>query len=120
MRTVARNTNISLIQRTEGILLRRIQDASFSASDLAGELGVSGGHLNRLVQRVYGLSTSRLILLRRLQFAASLLHRSREMKVAQIAFASGFNHLSYFAKAFRDHFGTLPSNYKQNFFQHAQ
>lgn len=50
---------------------------------------------------------------------ASLLLRSTELSISDIAYQSGFSSLSYFNRVFSAHFGMSPSQYrkKQNIFQ---
>jgi AraC-like DNA-binding protein len=71
---------------------------------------MSRRHLNRKIQAMTNLSTSDFIRTLRLQKAARLL-KSASGTVSEIAFKVGFNNLSYFSKAFRRHFGKLPSDF---------
>jgi len=91
----------------------RSADATFAAHELARQLGVSRAHLNRRLLALTGLKTNQFIRTLRLQRAAELL-RARAGSVSEIAYAAGFNHLSYFAACFKEQFGCSPSEYSEN------
>ncbi len=91
-------------------------DPEFSVSELAGVLGISPRHLQRLFQLIDETPTERL-LARRLDFARTrLLQRVMGWErgaVSAIAYESGFNDLSYFNRAFRKRFGAAPGHYEE-------
>ena len=91
-------------------------DPEFLVSKLAGELGISQRHLQRLFQLIDETPTERL-LARRLDFARTrLLQRIMGWErgaVSAIAYESGFNDLSYFIRAFRKRFGAAPGHYEE-------
>ncbi len=75
-------------------------------------MGVSRAHLNRKLAALSGMKTNQFIRTLRLQRAAELLRR-RAGSVSEIAFAVGFNHLSYFAACFKEQYGCSPSDYSE-------
>jgi len=87
-------------------------DADFAAAALARLMGVSRAHLNRKLAALSGMKTNQFIRTLRLQRAAELLRR-RAGSVSEIAFAVGFNHLSYFAACFKEQYGCSPSDYSE-------
>ena len=99
-----------LVQRLLAVFEDHMEEPDFSIEQLAQEIGMSRRHLNRKIQSMTNLSTSDFIRTLRLQKAARLL-KSASGTVSEIAFKVGFNNLSYFSKAFRRHFGRLPSDF---------
>ena len=104
-----------LLQRLLSIFEDHMEEPDFSTEDLAREIGISRMHLNRKIQALTNLSTNAFIRTLRLQRAAKLLTNDSGT-VSEVAYRVGFNNLSYFSKAFRRHFGKLPSEFteKQN------
>jgi AraC-like DNA-binding protein len=80
-----------------------------SAEDVAGQCGLSVRHLNRLFERE-GSSLMHYVWQRRLERChrdladPALRHRS----IGDIAFASGFNDLTHFGRAYRARYGMTP------------
>jgi signal transduction histidine kinase/AraC-like DNA-binding protein/streptogramin lyase len=99
-----------LKQLTETIE-KHITDASYDTEKLAHDMCMSRMQLNRKLQALTGHSTHELVRQYRLQRAAQLL-RKHAGNISEVAFESGFNSLSHFARAFRDQFGMLPSEYE--------
>lgn len=81
-----------------------------SIDDIAVAMNVSGNQLRRKLKAVGELSPSEYLRKFRLQKAANLL-LDPSASVSEIAFAVGFNNLSYFSKVFNKEFGVLPSEY---------
>ncbi|MEM6803593.1 MAG: helix-turn-helix transcriptional regulator [Bacteroidota bacterium] len=80
----------------------------FNAHRLADELCLSRVQMYRKAKKAQLASPAMLIRERRLQEAYKLLH-SGEYCVTAACFDSGFNHLSYFARCFRNKYGMNPS-----------
>ena len=75
---------------------------------LAAELGVSGRHLRRCVERTLGAAPVALAQTRRLLTAKQLL-TDTDLPVSQVAFASGFNSLRRFNALFREQYRLAPT-----------
>ena len=75
---------------------------------LARELGVSGRHLRRALQRAIGVSPLELAQTHRLLLAKRLL-ADTDLPVTRIAFASGFQSLRRFHAAFRERYRLNPT-----------
>jgi signal transduction histidine kinase/ligand-binding sensor domain-containing protein/DNA-binding NarL/FixJ family response regulator len=88
-------------------------ESGFAAHTLARLMGISRAHLNRKLHALTGLKSNLFIRTLRLQHASELLRR-RTGSVSEIAFAVGFNHLSYFAACFKEQYGCPPSEYMQD------
>jgi AraC-like DNA-binding protein len=89
------------------ILQRHFSEPDFSAQKLAAEVGLSERYVNELLYEAGASFTSRLNELR-MRKAADLLAR-KEGRISDIAFACGFNDLSYFNRCFRRRFGLTPT-----------
>jgi AraC-like DNA-binding protein len=89
------------------ILAVRFHEPDFSAQKLASAAGLSERYVNELLFEAGASFTTRLNELR-LRKAAGLLAR-RGGRISDIAFACGFNDLSYFNRRFRRRFGLTPT-----------
>ena len=87
-------------------------DDPLKVPEIARHVGLSQRQLERQFNQSMGCSVVQFGLLLRLQNARVLLI-STDLGVREIATASGFNSLSHFAYAFRNHFGRRPSEYRQ-------
>lgn len=87
-----------------------IADADYDTEALAHDMCMSRMQLNRKIHALTGHSTHELVREFRLQRAAELL-RNRADNVTGIAYDVGFISLSHFARAFRERFGVVPSEY---------
>ena len=90
------------------ILDRRFTEPDFSAARLGATAGLSERYVNELLYEAGASFTMRLLELR-LRKAAELLALPSERRISEIAFACGFNDLSYFNRCFRRRFGLTPS-----------
>jgi signal transduction histidine kinase/DNA-binding response OmpR family regulator len=89
---------------------QRMADAHLETASLARELAMSRMQLNRKLHALTGRSTHDFIRHLRLVRAAEML-RTHSGTVTEIAYAVGFNNLSHFAVAFRQEYGSRPSDY---------
>lgn len=97
------------IQKLMKIVEQHLEDENFSIEKLSGILHMSRRQLHRKIRALTNQSPTDFI-------RSTRLHRARQMlekqagTVSEIAYAVGFNNLSYFAKSFRAEFGVAPSD----------
>ena len=99
---------------------RRSSDPGLSAITTASMLGVTPRYVHLLLEET-GKSFTHHVLQHRLEKAATLLRNPqlRHLKIADIAAEVGFNGLSYFNRAFRQHFGAAPSDVRNSAYDAA-
>jgi AraC-like DNA-binding protein len=79
-------------------------------NDFAREIGMSRTQLYRKIHAVSGQSVKEFIRIIRLKKAAELI-LMKENNITEIAYAVGFNSLSYFTTSFTEYFGMNPTKY---------
>jgi AraC-like DNA-binding protein len=94
--------------RGSGRTWKSITEPDFSAQKLAAAAGLSERYVNELLYEAGASFTMRLLKLW-LRKAADLLAHAAERRISDIAFACGFNDLSYFNRCFRRRFGLTPT-----------
>ncbi|MEO0334561.1 MAG: helix-turn-helix transcriptional regulator, partial [Bacteroidota bacterium] len=77
------------------------------------EIGMSRMQLHRKLKALTNQSATEFVRDIRLQKAAQMLEQDGT-QVAEVAYDVGFNHLSYFAKSFKEKFGLSPSEYAKS------
>ncbi len=82
---------------------------SFNVDMLCKEVGISERHLQRKIKAVTNKSPNQLISSVRLHKAKILLGQPSN-NISQVAYMTGFNDSSYFAKCFKKEFGISPSS----------
>ncbi|MFX0555471.1 ATP-binding protein [Maribacter sp. CXY002] len=90
------------------VINENLEDASFSVELLASTVGFSRAQLHRKLKALINKSPNQLISEIRLNTAYQLL-QNKTGNVSEIAYTVGFSNLSYFAKTFKEKFGTSPS-----------
>lgn len=85
-------------------------DSNFGALQMQEALAMSKTQLHRKLKALTNEAPGELLRNFRLKRAAQLLSRKADT-VTQIAYAVGFNNLSYFAKCFKELYGVSPSSY---------
>ncbi len=110
-------TDISVTSADERFLKRlaeyieqHVADAAYDTEALAHDMCMSRMQLNRKLHALTGKSTHEVVREFRLQRAAELLRVHAE-NIAGVSYDVGFNSPSSFARAFRERFGILPSEY---------
>jgi AraC-like DNA-binding protein len=88
-------------------------DPMFSAVTVGLKLGLSARYVQELLQETGASFTARVLELR-LQKGRAMLESfaNDHLKVSDIAFACGFNEVSYFNRCFRRRFGASPTQYR--------
>jgi AraC family transcriptional regulator of adaptative response / DNA-3-methyladenine glycosylase II len=99
------------VPRVAGLAVARIEAGYLSDADmedLATEFSISSRQLRRVVEQQYGVTPIELAQTRRLLLAKQLL-TDTQLRMADIAFASGFSSVRRFNHLFRTRYGLNPT-----------
>jgi AraC-like DNA-binding protein len=94
--------------------LRRTMDERLDLKMMGRHVGVSPHHLSRMVRAKTGMTLQLHLRRMRVEHACELLGTGR-VNVTEAAFASGYQSLSHFAKAFREETGKTPSEWMKRY-----
>ncbi len=83
-----------------------------SLQPLAEKYGISSGYLSALLKKELGVSFSKYITSKRMQFARELLKDSR-LSIDSVAQQTGYHDYFYFTKVFKETHGISPSKYRK-------
>ncbi len=96
------------IQSAVNFVMENLDENSLSVKDLGEHLGLGRNKVQRQIKLLTQLTPVEFIRSIRLNEARELL-RKGELNVSEVAYAVGFNNLSYFTRSFKSEFGNLPS-----------
>ena len=99
------------VERVRFIVENHLEDPDFSVQQLAEGVALCHSQLYRKLRSIVKVSPSQFIRSIRLEKAQSLLAEGHQ-SVSEVAFAVGFNSLSYFTQCFRAQFGMAPREFK--------
>ncbi len=105
------STDERFLQRALQAVERNIAESEFTAESFCEEVNMSRAHVHRKLKALTDQSTTEFIRSIRLKRAAQFLAKDSG-SVSEIAYATGFNNLSYFTRCFKEEYGVLPSAYK--------
>jgi AraC-like DNA-binding protein/CheY-like chemotaxis protein/ligand-binding sensor domain-containing protein len=100
----------TFIDRLTAIVVQHINETDFTVEVLSEDIGMSRVQLHRKLKAIADCTTTNFIRDIRLAKAAELLAAGEE-RVTQVAYAVGFESLSYFARVFQERYGVRPSQY---------
>jgi len=98
------------LRRAREVVAEHLEDEDFTVEVFCREVGMSRSQVHRKLKALIGQSTSEFVRTHRLQRAAELLAGGYG-SVTEVAYAVGFQSLSYFARCFREQHGVPPSEY---------
>lgn len=98
------------IKKLQTILDKNLSDSEYTAESFASEIGMSRMQLHRKLKSLLGVSATEFLRNERLKVAGELLRKSNG-NISDIAYAVGFNDLSYFSKCFKEMYHCTPSEY---------
>ena len=102
----------SFREKVIAIIEHRMSDSDFDVTALSREAGVERSRLFRRTRELFGDAPSDLI--RRMRLAAAARHlEARSGTVADVAYAVGFNSVSYFRRCFVEAYGATPAAYRE-------
>jgi transcriptional regulator GlxA family with amidase domain len=103
--------HLAIVGETRAELVRRMADP-ITLADLARSVHVSPYHLARVFRQETGRSIHELLRELRLRTALERLDGERRLNVGTVAAEVGFAGHSHFTAAFREAFGTPPSQFR--------
>jgi signal transduction histidine kinase/DNA-binding response OmpR family regulator len=107
---ILNNRDAQFLEKIMVIVEENLMNENFSVEQLQKEIGMSRMQLHRKLTALTNQSASEFIRTIKLKRAAQILQQPGA-QVAEAAYLSGFNNLSYFAKCFKEEFGVAPSAY---------
>ncbi len=99
------------IQIVTEAIEKNIHDFNFDSEKLAEEVGVSRSQLNRKIKALTGEGPGEFMRSLKMKKAARMILENK-YGITQIALEIGFASPGHFTKAFKKHFGCLPSEFK--------
>ncbi|WP_418558129.1 response regulator transcription factor [Hominenteromicrobium sp.] len=87
-------------------------DSELSTNSLAQRFCISLGYLSASYKKTYGITISKYIIAKRMEYATKLL-RETQISIQNIADSSGFNSLSYFMRLFKLYYNVTPARYRE-------
>ena len=100
------------LRRIKELVQARMED-DLSLDDMAQSVGLSTAHFARMFRKSTGETPHQFVLRQRLERAKAML-RAPDARVLDVAVACGFKTQQHFAQAFRDLWGTSPTEYRQD------
>jgi len=101
------------LKQAIGIVEKQLSNHEFNVSEFAVQVGMSQTQLYRKLMALTGQAPSAFIRGIRLKKAAHLIQKNYG-NTSDVAYAVGFNNLSYFAKCFKEQYGVSPSDYQKS------
>jgi len=98
------------VARLQKTLDEHVSNAEFSSDDFARAVGMSRMQLHRKLKTLFGVSTTEFLRNERLKIAAELL-RKENGNISDVAYAVGFNDVSYFSKCFKELYQCTPTEF---------
>lgn len=92
---------------------QQLSNPEFGVEQLARSMNKSTSALYRQLKKHTDYSAKDLIRRERLRLAKTLLDQ-KEGSITEVAYAVGYNSLSYFSRVFREEYGTTPSDYTES------
>lgn len=109
--------NERLQERVMFLINENIANPDLSVEMIAAGVGISRVHLHRKLKELTNQSTRDLIRNIRLKQAATLLSSGKPVDTAEVAYATGFTHMSYFSFVFKEMYGMSPKAYLEKHLQ---
>lgn len=105
------STDKKFINAFNAIIEQHLSDPQFGVNTICDEIGLSRGQLYRKVKSMLGYSVNDYINRVRMKKAKRLLAEN-DTPIADIAFQVGFSTSAYFSTAFKNYFGSTPSEFR--------
>lgn len=101
------------IKRLENVLENELANPDFTTDKFAQQMHLSRMQLHRKLKSLLGVSATEFVRNERLKAAAELL-KNQKLSVAEVAYSSGFNEVTYFSKCFKNIYNQSPSTFRKD------
>jgi AraC-like DNA-binding protein len=95
------------------IMENNLQNETFSVDDLPALMGVSRTNFFKRIKEVSGKTPAAMLRSIRLEKARHLMDSS-SLTVAEVGYSVGYKNTETFSRAFRDHFGQNPTDFRKS------
>lgn len=107
------NEDEEFLRRCTECVQRHLSDSNFDQQSFANEVNMSKSTLYKRLKNLTGMYTSAFIRNIRMKAACELLQVKPNIRIADLAYAVGYNEPKYFSSCFKKDFGMLPSEYAE-------
>lgn len=107
---VINSVDEKFLEKLQLVLDENLSNSDFSSEDFSNQIGMSRMQLHRKLKSILGVSTSEFLRNERLKVACELLKKGNG-NISEIAYAVGFNDVSYFSKCFKEIYDCTPSDF---------
>lgn len=108
---VINSVDEKFIEKLQVILDKELSNSEFSSEDFASSVGMSRMQLHRKLKSLLGVSATEFLRNERLKVAVELLKKGNG-NISDVAYAVGFNDVSYFSKCFKEVYKCTPSEFQ--------
>ncbi|NVJ59972.1 MAG: response regulator [Gammaproteobacteria bacterium] len=105
---VVEQQSVKRCKKLEAIISENLGQCEFDVEQMYQSMNMTRSTLFRYTNKVYGCSPKNLLKKRRLEASYEML-QERQGSVSEIAYAVGFQSLSSFSRAFREHYQQAPT-----------
>jgi signal transduction histidine kinase/DNA-binding response OmpR family regulator len=105
---VINSVDEKFIEKLQVILDKELSNSEFSSEDFASAVGMSRMQLHRKLKSLLGVTSTEFLRNERLKVATELLKKGNG-NISDVAYAVGFNDVSYFSKCFKEVHGCSPT-----------
>lgn len=103
----------AFLQKVLDCVNAHLSDSSFDATAFIRQMGMSRTNFSDHLKQLTGMTPAAFISNARLQTALQVLQQTPHIRIAELAYAVGFNDPKYFTLCFRKKFGASPREYLQ-------
>ncbi|MEO8235805.1 MAG: response regulator [Flavobacterium sp.] len=107
---VINSVDEKFIEKLQHVLDKELSNADFSTDNFAVAIGMSRMQLHRKLKSLLGVSATEFLRNERLKTATKLLKKGNG-NISDIAYAVGFNDVSYFSKCFKEMYDCTPTEF---------
>lgn len=94
------------------LMATQYSDAEFNIENAINKTGLNRHKINHVLKSELGLTFSSYLNKLRLIEAARLLAEQEKMNISEIAYAVGYNNVSYFTRLFKSEYGCSPKTFR--------